>query len=189
MFVAMLRSINVGGRNRVAMADLRSLASSLGYHDVQTYVQSGNLVFTGTGSPAPIAQALEDGIVSELGLTVPVVVRNTSQLRGILRDNPYAELDVDPKTIHVTFLADRPDKAKQSDLEERAGQFGDDRFTVVGGNVFLHCPGGHGETKLTNSYLERRLGVTGTTRNWRTVTTLAAMAGVGVVGEVPTAPK
>ena len=177
-FVAMLRSINVGGRNRVAMADLRGMASSLGFRDVATYVQSGNLVFAGSGSPAAVAQAIEDRIAADLGLTVPVIVRSRSQLRGVLRDNPFADLDVDPKTIHVTFLADRADPQRVALLEEPTGQFGNDRLKVVGTDVYLHCPGGYGRTKLNNSYFERRLGVTATTRNWRTVTTLGEMAGL-----------
>ena len=179
IFVAMLRSINVGGRNRVAMADLRAIADSLGYGDVSTYLQSGNLVFTGSGSPAEVGRSIEQRIASELGLTVPVVVRTKVQLGRVLRDNPFALRVLDPKTVHVTFLTDRADAQKVAQLQERAGQFGNDRFEVIGSNVYLHCPGGYGETKLNNSYLERRLGVTATTRNWRTVTTLAELAGVG----------
>jgi uncharacterized protein (DUF1697 family) len=174
-FVAMLRSINVGGRNRVAMADLRAVADSLGYGDVSTYLQSGNLVFVGSGSPAEIGRSIEEQITSELGLTVPVVVRTKVQLGRVLRDNPFALPDLDAKTVHVTFLAERADAHKVAQLQDRAGQFGNDRFEVIGGNVYLHCPGGYGETKLNNSYLEGRLGVTGTTRNWRTVTALASM--------------
>ncbi len=176
MFVAMLRSINVGGRNRVAMADLRDVAGSLGYRDVSTYVQSGNLLFTGSGSPAAVGRAIEERIASDLGLTVPVVVRTKLQLGRVLRENPFAHADLDEKKVHVTFLADRPNAHKVAQLQERAGQFGKDRFEVIGSHVYLHCPGGYGETKLNNSYLEGRLGVTATTRNWRTVTTLAAMA-------------
>jgi uncharacterized protein (DUF1697 family) len=177
-FVAMLRSINVGGRNRMAMADLRGLMSSLGFGDVATYVQSGNVIFTAVGSPANASRAIERRITADLGLTVPVVVRSKQQLRGALGSNPFSSLDVDPKTVHVTFLADRPDPQGVRDLQERTGQFGDDRFEVIGTHVFLYCPGGYGETTLNNSYLERRLGVTATTRNWRTVTTLAEMAGL-----------
>ncbi len=172
----MLRSINVGGRNRVAMAELRGLVSSLGFTDVATYVQSGNVVFSGAGTPAATARAIEGRIVSELGLTVPVVVRSKPQWRRALDDNPFSDLDVDAKTIHITFLADRPRAGGVSELAEMSGSFGADRFEVIGQQVHLHCPGGYGETKLNNSFLERRLGVTATTRNWRTITALAEMA-------------
>jgi len=171
----MLRSINVGGRNRVAMADLCAIADSLGYGDVSTYVQSGNLVFTGSGSPAEVGRSIEERIASDLGLTVPVVVRTKLQLGRVLRENPFALPELDAKTVHVTFLTDRADADKVARLQERAGQFGKDRFEVIGSHVYLHCPGGYGVTKLNNSYLEGHLGVTATTRNWRTVTTLASM--------------
>jgi uncharacterized protein (DUF1697 family) len=174
VFVAMLRSINVGGRNRVAMADLCAVADSLGYRDVSTYVQSGNLVFVGSGSPADVGRSIQDRIASDLGVGVPVVVRTKLQLSRVLRENPFVLSDLDAKTVHVTFLSDRPNH-KVAQLQERAGQFGNDRFEVIGSQVYLHCPGGYGETKLNNSYLEGRLGVTATTRNWRTVTTLASM--------------
>src|SRR5450631_50072 len=104
-FVGLLRSINVGGRNRVPMADLRALVSSLGFDDVATYLQSGNVVFTGSGPATVVARAIQDRIASELGLEVPVIVRSKRQLEAIVRSPPFADLDVDPKTRHVTFLA------------------------------------------------------------------------------------
>jgi uncharacterized protein (DUF1697 family) len=179
-FIAVLRSINVGGRNRVPMADLRALMSSLGFGDVTTYVQSGNVVFTAAGSRQAIAGAIEEQISAELGLAVPVIVRSKRQLQGIVAGTPFAGLDVDPKVLHVTFLAQRPEPGGVAELAGRAGQFGTDECEVIGEDVYLYCPGGYGETKLSNAFLERRLGVTATTRNWRTVTTLAEMAGIPV---------
>jgi uncharacterized protein (DUF1697 family) len=177
-FIAMLRSINVGGRNRVPMADLRALTSSLGFEDVATHVQSGNLVFTGTGSPKAVARAIEEQIAAELGLSVPVIVRSKRQLQGVIIGTPFSGLDVDPRTRHVTFLAEAPASRAVEELVARADQFGTDELQVVGSEVYLYCPGGYGETKLNNAFLEKRLGVTATTRNWRTITTLAEMAGI-----------
>jgi uncharacterized protein (DUF1697 family) len=177
-YVAMLRSINVGGRNRIPMADLRALVSSLGFGDVVTYIQSGNVVLTGSGTATAVARAIEDRITAELGLSVPVLARSKQQLRRILADSPHRQSDAEPKTLHVTFLADRPDPARVSALEGMAATFGADSFEVVGSEVYLHCPDGYGETTLNNAYLERRLGVVATTRNWRTVVTLAEMAGL-----------
>jgi uncharacterized protein (DUF1697 family) len=177
-YVAMLRSINVGGRNRIPMADLRALVSSLGFGDVVTYIQSGNVVLTGSGTATAVARAIEDRITADLGLSVPVLARSKQQLRRIMADSPYRQSDVEPKTIHVTFLADRPDPARVGALEGMAGTFGSDTFEVIGSEVHLHCPGGYGETTLNNAYLERRLGVVATTRNWRTVATLGEMAGL-----------
>ncbi len=179
-FVAMLRSINVGGRNKLPMSDLRELMSSLGFEQVSTYVQSGNVVFNGTGAPKAVARAIEERITAELGLDVPVIVRSKRQLESIIEGTPFAHLDVDPKTRHVTFLAQGPARRAVEQLAALTGKFGTDRFEVRGSEVFLYCPGGYGETKLNNAYLERRLGVTATTRNWRTVVTLAEMAGIPV---------
>jgi uncharacterized protein (DUF1697 family) len=181
-YVAMLRSINVGGRNRVAMADLEALVVSLGFDRVTTYLQSGNIVFTGPGTPVTTARVLEQGLDAELGLDVPVIVRSHAQFRRILDGSPYAGPGVDPTTLHVTFLATSPKPEPRRRLAGVAeagasdGTFGDDRFELAGDSVYLHCPGGYGKTKLNNAFFERRLGVTATTRNWRTVTALADLA-------------
>ena len=174
----MLRSVNVGGRNRLAMIDLRELVSSLGFGDVSTYVQSGNVIFSGTGSGPAVARTIGSRMAVDLGLDVAVLVRTAPQLRAVLSGNPFSDTEIDPRTIHVTFLADRPEPGKVGALEALAGQSGDDRFEISDRHVYLHCPGGYGNTKLNNTYLERRLDVTATTRNWRTVTMLAGLAGV-----------
>jgi uncharacterized protein (DUF1697 family) len=107
-------------------------------------------------------------------------VRTRRQLEKVITGTPYGHLDVDPRTRHVTFLAGGPAPPGVAELAGLAGQFGDDQCQVIGNDVLLYCPGGYGVTKLNNTYLERRLGVTATTRNWRTVTTLADMAGISV---------
>jgi uncharacterized protein (DUF1697 family) len=179
-FVAMLRSVNVAGRNRLPMADLRALMSSLGFEGAATYLQSGNVVFSGTGTPEAVGRAIEEKITAELGLEVPVVMRSRRQLQKTIESTTFSRPDVDPKTRHVTFLAQLPEPQAVEGLVAMDGQFGTDRFEVAGCDVFLHCPGGYGETKLSNVFLERRLGVVATTRNWRTVLALADMAGVPV---------
>ncbi len=177
--VVMLRSINVGGRNKVAMADLVSLMTALGFTDVATYLQSGNVVCSGRSGPRVVARTIASGIEETLGLSVPVVVRTGRELAGVLHGNPLADLDDDPTKLHVTFLDRIPDPERVGRLEAEAERFHPDRLTVVGADVFLHCPGGYGETALSTVFLERRLGATATTRNWRTVEALAELAGVG----------
>jgi len=145
-FVALLRSINVGGRNRLPMADLRGLADSLGFGAVHTYLQSGNVVFTGTGSPSTVARSIETRIAGDFGLDVPVIVRSKPQWARILGSHPYAGPGVDPATVHVTFLADPPDEGHRTALAEVAatsgpdGPFGDDRFALAGADVWLDFP-------------------------------------------------
>ncbi len=173
----MLRSINVGGRNRLPMADLRAIVGSLGFDDVATYLQSGNVVFSTTGAARAAAKAIEAAINASAGLEVPVVARRARDLAAVLGSNPYREFEAEPTTVHVTFLDTEPDADGLLALERRADDFGGDRFEAIGTEVFLYCPKGYGETKLTNAFLERQLGTTATTRNWRTVTALAEMVG------------
>jgi uncharacterized protein (DUF1697 family) len=179
IFVALLRSVNVAGRNRVAMADLRALVASLGFDDVTTYVQSGNVVFSGPGTAEGAAASIREALTADLGVDVPVLARTGQEFAGVLSVSPYQDLDADPATLHVTFLGATPEVDAVDGLHSDALAQAPDRLQVIGAEVFLHCPGGYGRTKLTNTYLERRLGVTATTRNWRTVTVLAEMVGAG----------
>ena len=162
-YVAMLRSVNVGGRNRLSMVDLRDLIASLGFGEVATYVQSGNVVFNGHGTAGDIARVIAERLATDLGVVVPVIVRSKLDLERTIDSNPLVNLEDDPKKLHVTFLADPPDVGRVASLDGLAGTFGDDQARVVGPDVFLHCPGGYGRTTLNNTYLERKLGVTATT--------------------------
>ncbi len=178
-FVVMLRSINVGGRNRVAMADLRALVSSLGFGDVVTYLQSGNVVCSGRGGPRVAAKTIAGGIEEVLGLAVPVVVRTDRELGGILAGEPVrpsrGRSEEAPRDLPRPDPRPRPGRAASSPRRSSSPRIAS---VVAGPDVFLHCPGGYGETQLSNVFLERRLGVTATTRNWRTVEALAGLAGV-----------
>ncbi len=174
-FVLLLRGINVGGRNRLPMADLRSLVASVGFHDVATYLQSGNVVATGPGTAVDAAARVAATIHDELGLTVPVVARSSGEWAAVLAQNPFQDLEDDPTKLHVTFLAAVPDAARVASLVAEADQFAPDRLVVVSAEVFLHCPSGYGRTPLQNMFLERRLGEVATTRNWRTVEALGEL--------------
>ncbi len=181
-FVAMLRSINVGGHNRVAMAELRGVVSGLGFDDVATYLQSGNVVFRGNGPASTAGRAIAQSLSADLGVTVPVIVRSDREIRAVLERTPFGHLDADPKLLHVTFLDGRPAADAVRALPAMSDQFGEDRCEVVGKDVYLFCPGGYGETTLNNGWIERKLQCTATTRNWRTVRALADMIGIGTPG-------
>jgi uncharacterized protein (DUF1697 family) len=181
-YAAMLRGINVGGRNRVAMADLAALVSSLGFDDVATYVQSGNVVFRGTGASPTVAGRIADRITADLGLSVAVLVRNKRELAAILSGNPYSDAGAEPTLHHITLLAEKPVPDNVAKLAAQDGRFGEDHCQVLGQDVYLYCPGGYGNTKLNNAYLERNLDVVATTRNWRTLLTLADLCGVPIHG-------
>jgi uncharacterized protein (DUF1697 family) len=175
-FVAMLRGVNLGNHNRMKMEDLRSLVTGLGYEEPRTYLQSGNVVFRGTGRAESVADALEDAIDRELGLSVPVVARSARQMRKVAAGNPMVDAGEDPTKLHVTFLARRPTADRLRGLSSSKVASRQDRFEVVGAEVFLACPSGYGSTSYDNAFFERNLGTTATTRNWRTVCTLADMA-------------
>jgi uncharacterized protein (DUF1697 family) len=173
-YVALLRGINLGARNKVSMANLRALVESAGGEDVSTYVQSGNVVFESSVSAADLTRGIEQQIKRDLGLDVTVLVRTKAQLAKVLVGNPFAGGGTDPKKLHVTFLADAPDRDRVREIE--AKPFEPDEFHVAGLEVYLHCPNGYGRSKLSNMYFEKQLDVPATTRNWNTVTNLVELS-------------
>lgn len=166
--VALLRGINVGGRGKVAMADLRELVTSLGYEDVATYVQSGNVVFSGESVDAA---ALEAAIEARLGVSTTVVVLSREELGRVIADNPWPE-EKDGKHLHVIFTAGEPDAGAVDAALEKAT--GGDEARIVGGTLYMHTPNGLGRSKLA-AELSRKGPEDGTARNWTTVTKLLAM--------------
>jgi uncharacterized protein (DUF1697 family) len=174
-YVALLRGINVGGRTRVGMDDLRRLFDALGHADVKSYLQSGNVLFTSPAEDSSrLAGDVERRIAKELGLTLTVLLRTADDLAQVVDNNPFLDRETDPATLHVTFLADAPHPERVARLERPRGE--PDDFSLAGRELYLHCPNGYGRTKLNNAYVERRLGLAATTRNWRTVTTLCDLA-------------
>ncbi len=157
------------------MAELAEALRGLGFGAVTTYLQSGNAVFSATGRPERVAGSVEACLAERFGLGVPVLVRTQPEMEDLVEANPFLAEGADPASLHVTFLAEEPGPAARS-LEPPPGA-GRDRFVCAGREVFVHCPGGYGRTKLDNSFFERRLGTAATTRNWRTVTALAELAG------------
>lgn len=175
--VLLLRGINVGGHNRLPMADLRALVEASGGEDVTTYLQSGNVVCRSDDPPGQLATALAAAIATGAGLTVPVVGRTGDDWLATVAGNPLVDLDDDPKRLHVTFLDGVPEPARVDGVMTAAEGFTPERLAVVGADVFLHIPHGYHEAKLSNAFLERRLGRVATTRNWRTVLALAERVG------------
>ncbi len=173
-YVAMLRGINVSGRNKLAMEDLRAIVTAVGGTEVRTYIQSGNATFASPRSSSAVVKALESRLHDALGSRVPVLVRTREELELIIERNPFVPRGDDPEILHVTFMSGEPDPgAAESAGRQRAD---DDELQVIGREVYLRCPNGYGRTKLTNTFLERRFGSEATTRNWRTVTRLVELA-------------
>jgi uncharacterized protein (DUF1697 family) len=173
-YVALLRGVNVGG-NTLPMERLRRISGELGLRNARTYVQSGNLVFEAEGSATHWSQALERALVGQARLPISVLVRTGAELAKLVARNPFLrEKGTDPTRLYVTFLREAP--AKMAVAALKAIEAGPDRFSPVGREIYVHCPDGYGRSKFGNNVLERVLKIGATTRNWRTVTTLAAMA-------------
>ncbi len=177
-YVALLRGINVGGRGKVAMADLRALCDDLGHGDVRTYVQSGNVVFTSErDDPDTLGAELSERVASDLGVEATVVVRTADELAEVAGANPFpSEAADDPTRVHVAFLSDAPSDPDvfAVDAERYAPE------QVVAGDrvLYLHLPDGIGRSKLAADLARRRTDVAMTVRNWRTVDRLLDLAGV-----------
>lgn len=175
-FIAMLRGINVSGHKIVKMDRLRAAFEVLGFGNVRTYVQSGNVVFEAkAAAPTGIAETIVCRIERDFGFSVPVTVVTAQELGRVFRENPFVkEVGADLSKLHVTFLADIP--AAVGLAKMGALPAGPDRFHCRSRCVYLHCPEGYGNTKLSNNAIERALAVSATTRNWKTVTALHQMA-------------
>jgi uncharacterized protein (DUF1697 family) len=172
-YVALLRAVNVGGRNKVPMAKLRDALHDCGYDDATTYIQSGNVVLTSASAATDVIDGVQRCIHDTFGFDVDVMVRSAAQLSGVLGHNPFLTDDADPKTLHVGFFDAEPEADAVTELKIRAAEaFGDDELAVAGTEIYLHYPNGSGRSKMSGAALERLLGVRVTARNWRTVETL-----------------
>ena len=171
-WVALLRAINLGKRNRIPMAELRRVFEATGCEDVRTYIASGNVVFARDASDrSALVETIEDAVNAAFGFRPTLILRTGEELRVVAEKHPFGE---DTSHSHVTFLSEDPDEAAVERLESL--DVAPDRFVISGADVFLHYPGGVQGSRLTNADLERELGVRGTTRTWRTVERLADLA-------------
>lgn len=172
----MLRGINVGGQKSIKMENLRSSFDALSYHDPRTYVQSGNIVFNSAASTGQdLSRKIGEKILKDYGFQVAVIVKSATEMAKIVLANPFLkERGIDPSKLHATFLSDFPVKASLPRIDLLGGA--PDRFRIIGREIYLHCPNGYGQTKLSNNAIEKALSVQATTRNWNTVSTLAKMS-------------
>ena len=178
-YLALLRGINVGGRNKVAMADLRRIATELGYADVATYIQSGNLLFaSGDDDAARHARALEGRIAEQLGVRPAVVVVSAAELARVIADNPFPA-ETNGRYLHAVFRDTEPGAAERSRITEAVGRArakgSADDAVVVGRTLYLHTPDGFGRSELAARLVSSGSPAAGTARNWVTVTRLMAM--------------
>ena len=171
--VALLRGINVGGKNLLPMKALADIFAAAGSTDVKTYIQSGNVVFR-AARPDKVAAAVRQQIEAQFSLKVPVVVRSAAELSGVLTANPFLQEGIDVAWLHVMFLEHAPAPALIAALDPDRSP--PDRFAVHGRDVYLHLPNGAAKTKLTNAWIDGKLKTVSTQRNWRTVIALSELA-------------
>lgn len=172
-YVSMLRAINVGGAKKVPMKDLAALYESLGFENVRTYIQSGNVVFEAPEqTPTNLEKQIEAGVAGKFGFDTRVLVRTSDEVASVVQGNPYPEDQRDK--VLVAFLSGPPESPDFDRIDRYRAP--EEEYELVGREMFLHFPNGMGRSKMTNAVLERALGVVTTVRNWRTVNKLLEMA-------------
>ncbi len=170
----LLRGINVGGNKRIAMADLRALLCGLGYTDVATLLQSGNAVFTSAATePQKLAGQIEDGIATELGMTVRCLVRGSDELRAVIDGNPLGGVATDGSRLMALFLSAQPDPQLLAAHDPR--ELAPEQVRLGDRVIYQWCPDGILAAPPVMAFVEKQLKVTVTGRNWNTVTKLAAL--------------
>lgn len=175
-YISLLRGINVSGKNLIKMAALKELFETLNFHNVITYIQSGNIVFQSNLSDSnQINQLVTAAITRYFGLIVPVFTLTQQQLTEIIASNPFKDSSqYNPAFIHCTFLPNNPQSEELKMMHPEL--YLPDKFQVVQNVIYLYCPNGYGQTKLTNTFFERKLQQTTTTRNWKTTQQLLVLA-------------
>ncbi len=172
--LALLRGINVGGKNTLPMHDLSAIFGDAGCENVRTFIQSGNVIFNASASASRrLAGEVAARIEEQFGFKVPVILRTAQQLRDVVSNNPFLKPGSAEETLHVMFLADRPIPAKIATLDPNRSS--PDAFIVRGQEIYLNLPNGGGKSKLTNAWFDAKLSTVSTIRNWRTVSKLLAM--------------
>lgn len=171
-YISLLRGINVSGHKPVKMEALRKMYEDLGYKNVLTYLQSGNVVFTAKGNEKKLEQKIFQQIEKYFGFEVPVIVLTKEKLKQVIDNNPF--LKKDAAFLHVTFLSAKPGTFDPKIIEDKKGN--GEEISFSDDAVYLFCPNGYGVTKLSNSFLENKLKVTATTRNWKSTNEILKLA-------------
>lgn len=176
VYISLLRGINVGGNKKIRMAELKMLYESLGFTNVQTLLQSGNVVFETDTDFAQLAGQIEAGIVTTFGFESKIILRTCAQLRAVVEENPYTAPQLaEPSKALVTFLAETP--AAETIQTLMNDHQGPETLRVIGQEAFVFYPDGAGRSKLTNVFIEKRLKTAGTARNWNTIMKLLDVCG------------
>ena len=175
-YIALLRGINVGGKRKILMADLKKMFSNLGFTDIATYIQSGNVVFSAAiqEDHLKLSAQIEQAISKHYEFEVPVIIRTAKEWKEAMEQNPFLKKqEVEPERLHLTFLKDLPSKEKLEAI--LSYDYSPDQFQIFDKQVFVYCSGKYSDSKLTNGFFETKLKVAASTRNWKTVLILSEL--------------
>ncbi|MFT3903723.1 MAG: DUF1697 domain-containing protein [Niabella sp.] len=176
-YISILRGINVSGHNMIKMDALKRLCAGLGFRNIVTYIQSGNIIFQSKESDTlKLSATIRSAIDKTFSFDVPVITFTTDEIKNVISLNPFiSDGTKDISFYHVTFLSDNPLKENIEKLTSIDTK--NDRYEIGDKVVYLYCPDGYGRSKLTNSFWESKLKLTATTRNWKTLNALLDIAG------------
>ncbi len=170
-YIAILRGINVGGHRKIKMQELRNVLAEAGFKNVQTYIQSGNVIFEDEKADTQkLGRQLEKLVLEKFGHEVPVIVWNAEEIKEAIDKNPFKNTE----NCHLVFLQEQPKNEDISLIENM--NFEQESFQVMGNRVYLEIPGKYHESKLSNSFFEKKLKTKATTRNWKTVLKLKELS-------------
>lgn len=170
-YISLLRGINVSGSKKIKMEELKSLYEQLKFKEVQTYIQSGNVIFQSNKSESVIIKTIYEGLKKEWDYEVTIILKTPEALQKIIANNPFIkDRNEDVKKLHLTFLDDLPDKKLITALKDL--DFKNDEFIIKKKEIYVFCPDGYGRTKLNNNFFERKMKIGATTRNWNSVNKL-----------------
>ncbi len=166
VFLSILRGINVSGHKQIKMADLKVLYEKLGFKNVTTYIQSGNVIFE-SKIAKDLPERIDKKIFEKYKFNVPIIIRTIDEIQKIINGNLFLkEKNIELDKLHVTYLENIPVKENLDKITNL--NYEPDRFYISDKEIYLYCPGGYGNTKLNNNFFENKLKVTATTRNWKT---------------------
>lgn len=175
-YISILRGINVGGKNKIKMDALKKSYETIGFQYIRTYIQSGNVIFEFNDTLiSTLEELISSQIKKDFGFDIPIIVLTKNKLQKIIELNPFSkQVGLDDSFMHVTFFA-TPIKTNDTEGFEAKKQI-DEQFKITEDAIYLVCPNGYSNTKLSNNFIEKRLKTTATTRNWKTTNELLKIA-------------
>ena len=177
VYFSFLRGVNIGGHNKIKMTDLTSMFLEAGYTDAETFIQSGNVIFSGreNKSASEVASEIESAIKVRFGFGVTALIRTPVEIKSVISLNPFlSERNFDPSKSAVIFLNEMPQESLVEKIKKIT--YPPDKFEIIGREVFIYCPNGFGRSKLYTNFFESKLKVSATGRNWNTLNTILEIA-------------